>query len=266
MPILISGGDSFTWGRELPDQINENPSKLTWASLLAQKLNREYICTAKPGGANNTITRKVIKEISYHKNEDIAVVVMWTYTHRNEIRLRNCYPYNTIVHDVEYKKNFEIDDYFINFNAWHGLSFEEKMSFFSKNVDEGTRKFFQLQHEKLTELGITTAANEFYKVTGDAISHHHNTLKDIILLQFYLEKRNIPYIFCSATTELFDKQPPQIYECGLWDEINWNNWYKEDGFHVWSQKNNYEFCGNHPGLEAHQDWFNLIMPKISAIF
>ena len=93
MPLLISGGDSFTWGSELPDQKLDHlvnlPSKSTWAALIANQYNMDYICTAKPGGANNTIVRRIIKEINAHSGEDIYVAVMWTFTHRSETRLKN---------------------------------------------------------------------------------------------------------------------------------------------------------------------------------
>jgi hypothetical protein len=260
MPLLISGGDSFTWGSELGDETPSSPSQFTWSALLAKKLGYDYLCVAKPGCANNSIARRIIDAITENDWKELYVAVMWTYTHRNEIRLRNMYPYNTIVHDQSLATQFGIDDYNINFNAWHGLSFEEKLEFFPNGLDEFQHKFFKDQHDKLTEIGITNAADQYYKITGDSISHHIGTAKEIVLLQLLLESKNIPYFFCCATNELYGRQPPEVIKNGVWQAINWNKWYHEAGFHIWAK--DYPHCGNHPGKEAHRDWLELIYPTI----
>ena len=93
MPLLISGGDSFTWGNELPDQHLDHlvnlPSQSTWSARISQQYGWDYSCVAKPGCANNSIVRRVIKEINAHKDEEIYVAVMWTFTHRSETKLKN---------------------------------------------------------------------------------------------------------------------------------------------------------------------------------
>jgi len=264
MPLLIAGGDSFTWGSELGDETLTSPSQFTWSALLAKQLNYEYLCVAKPGCANNSIARRVIDAINQNQNKELYVAVMWTYTHRSEIRLRNMHPYNTIVHDKSLEAQFGIDDYYINFNAWHGLSLEEKLSFFPNGIDDNQHKFFSDQHDKLTEIGITSAADQYYKITGDSISHHINTAKEILLLQLLLESKNIPYFFCSASDELFKEQHPFVIQSGLIDNINWNKWYKEKSFKKFGD--DYPQCGNHPGVEAHTSWFNLIIPKVTECF
>lgn len=263
MPTLIAGGDSFTWGSELgDDKLNHAeyiPSKNTWSALLAKQYNMDYVCVAKPGGANNTITRRVIKAINDNKHSDLRVVVMWTYTHRSEIRLRNIHPYNTIVHNPVIAARYDIDDYWINFNAWHGLSYDEKMQFFPESMDESKRNFFREQHNKLSELEIVQASNFFYKVTGDYNYHNYNSLKEILFLEMYCNKNNIPFFFCSASDELLKLQPQDIINSGLYD-LNWNNWYREAAFNEWAKF--HPKCGNHPGHNAHIEWLQLIMPKV----
>jgi hypothetical protein len=266
MPLLIAGGDSFTWGSELGDETPASPSKHTWTAIAAQQLGFDYCCVAKPGCANNSISRRVLKAISENNYRDIVVAVMWTYTHRSEIRLRNMYPYNTIADSRSDAEKFGIDDYYINFNAWHGLSLQEKLSFFQNGMDSGQHKFFSEQHDKLTEIGITSAADQFYKITGDPIAHHINTAKEIVFMQLFLESKNIPYFFCSATTELYGPQHQEVLQNPLWQNIAWNNWYRETGFHAWAQENNYPINGNHPGIAAHGDWVKIIMPKLKECF
>ena len=268
MPILIGGGDSFTWGSELPDQhmdhLTNSPSQLTWASLVAKHYGYEYVCAAKPGCGNNSITRRVINQIAKHDSKEIYVAVMWTYTHRSEIRLRNMKPYNTVIHDPVVAARFDIDDFWINLNAWHGLSFEEKMSFFPKDIHPERYEFFREQHDTMTSIGITDASKYFYAPTGDNYYHQYNFLKEINLLQFYLQNKNIKYFFCLAADEMLNPEPLIVSDSGLWNTINWNNWYKENTFHKWAK--DYPHCGSHPGIEAHQDWFNLILPKINECF
>lgn len=265
MALLISGGDSFTWGSELGDDKfdhQENtPSKRTWAALIADKFNMDYICTAKPGGANNTIVRRIIKEIHAHSGEEIYVAVMWTFTHRSETRLKNLY--KLFESDI-IAARYDIDDSWINFNAWHGLPLDEKMSFFPPDISNEIREFFRKQHDKLTEIGVSEAAEKFFKITGDYVYHNFQTLKDICLLQYYCEKRNIPYFFCTASDELLKRQDPEVIVSGLYDDVFWDKWYRDAAFHVWAK--NHPQCGNHPGIEAHNDWFNLMLPKVSECF
>jgi len=267
MPTLIAGGDSFTWGSELGDdkfnRIEHTPSQRTWSALLSQQINMEYICAAKPGGANNTISRRVIKAINENKDAELYVAVMWTYTHRSEIRLRNMHPYNTIVNDPVIAARFDIDDYWINFNEWHGLSLDEKIAFFPNGLDEKQLKFFNDQHNKLTEIGIVSASDNFYKVTGDYSYHNYNSLKEMMFLQMYCEQRNIPYFFCSASDELFKPQPPDIMNSGLYD-LDWTRWYRDAAFNEWAK--HHPKCGNHPGHNAHIEWLQLIFPKVAECF
>ena len=267
MPTLIAGGDSFTWGSELGDDklnnLENTPSQQTWSALLAKHYDMEYICAAKPGGANNTISRRVIKAINENKNKDLYVAVMWTFTHRSEIRLRNMHPYNTIVHNPVVAARFDIDDYWINFNAWHGLSFEDKMSFFPKEMEKDNIIFFETQHKKLNELGIVQASDNFYKITGDYSYHNYNSLKEMMFLELYCKNKNIPFFFCSASDELFKNQPPDILSSGLHD-LDWNHWFSKFAFNEWAS--HHPKCGNHPGHSAHIEWMQLILTKVQECF
>ena len=267
MPLLISGGDSFTWGSELPDQYldyeKDIPSQLTWSAKIAQHYNMDYICAAKPGCANSTIARRIIKEIAAHKGKEIYVAIMWTFTHRSEIKLKN---YNSIdiARDPIVAAHYGIDDGWINFGPVHGLSFEEKMSYFPKDIDPERFKFFREQYDMLTKIGITAAGEKLYDISGDVSYYNYLTLKDICLLQYYCENYSIPYFFCTASDDLLIDQESDLLEYGLYDNLNRDNWYFDDAFHPWAK--NHPQCGSHPGIEAHADWFNLILPKVSQCF
>jgi len=274
MPILIAGGDSFTWGSELPDQqfdhLMNTPSQSTWSSLIAKHFNCDYICVAKPGCGNSTITRRILREIKKieerkESQDEIFVVAMWTFTHRSEIRLRDDLEHNKkLANNKLQAARYDIDDFWINFNAWHGLTFEEKMHFFPKEMDEWSKNYFVEQHEKLKEIGLSEASEKLYKVTGDWAYHNYNSLKEMLFLQLFCESKNIKYFFCSASDELFKEQHPFVIQSGLIDNINWNKWYKEKSFKKFGD--DYPQCGNHPGVEAHTSWFNLIIPKVTECF
>ena len=64
---LKSFGCSFIWGSDLPDDGRNLPrataSRLTWPALLAQDLEYEYECHARPGAGNLQITERLLNQI-----------------------------------------------------------------------------------------------------------------------------------------------------------------------------------------------------------
>jgi len=84
MSRLIVFGCSYAYGTGLPDcknwmfnkLHNLKPSKLGWASLLADKLNLELVNESFPGSSNTEIMYNVLK-YNYHKDD--TVVIMWTH-------------------------------------------------------------------------------------------------------------------------------------------------------------------------------------------
>lgn len=100
MSNLIAFGDSFTWGSDLSDEfillgntepdsvlleefgmLPNKPSSLTWTSLVAEYLNMNYKCYAKPGCSNNTIARTFLDKIDEINSNDL-VVINWTWINR----------------------------------------------------------------------------------------------------------------------------------------------------------------------------------------
>lgn len=81
--ILKSFGCSFIYGTDLADDglamIKSKPSKLTWPSLIAQSLNYEYQCYAKPGIGNLRISEQVLSQAYC---EPSLFVVGWTWIDR----------------------------------------------------------------------------------------------------------------------------------------------------------------------------------------
>lgn len=84
MSRLITFGCSYTYGTGLPDcknwmfnkLHNFKPSKMGWASLLADKLDLELVNESFPGSSNTEIMYNILK-YDYHKDD--TVVIMWTH-------------------------------------------------------------------------------------------------------------------------------------------------------------------------------------------
>jgi len=79
---LFSFGDSFTYGTELSDCIN-NYSRKTWPSLVANKLGLSYDCYAYGGTGNQQIAYHVVDIFSksIYKNRNLYVI-NWTWIER----------------------------------------------------------------------------------------------------------------------------------------------------------------------------------------
>ena len=72
MTVLIAGGDSFTYGSELPSQEH------AWANLLATRKGWNICNTARPAASNSAIRRNVMNAVHKYKELDLFVAVMWS--------------------------------------------------------------------------------------------------------------------------------------------------------------------------------------------
>ena len=78
-----SFGCSFIYGTDLPDCAPDScdqPSRLTWPALLAQNLNADYRCYARPGIGNLRIAQSVLAELA--NKDDAVYVIQWTWIDR----------------------------------------------------------------------------------------------------------------------------------------------------------------------------------------
>ena len=74
---IIAGGCSFTFGSELSDdEKGRIPSKKSWAHLLKEHTDWEYICAAKAGAGNSGIARRVFNAVTSCGKDDIGAVVV----------------------------------------------------------------------------------------------------------------------------------------------------------------------------------------------
>ena len=79
---LKSFGCSFIFGNELSDITvkSKNHSQLTWPALIAQRLNMEYACYARPGSGNLQILNNILDQVAQHNND--IYVINWTFINR----------------------------------------------------------------------------------------------------------------------------------------------------------------------------------------
>lgn len=88
MDRLITFGCSNTFGHGLPDCFippqhpGQEPSKLAWPQILADKLNKECINMSSPGSSNLKILESILK---FNFDSTDTVMVMWADPARDTI-------------------------------------------------------------------------------------------------------------------------------------------------------------------------------------
>jgi hypothetical protein len=89
--MLKSFGCSFVFGSDLPDDDRSGKyasySRMTWPSLLADKLNMQYCCYARPGSGNLRILEQVLTHAA--SNEQDFFVIGWSWIDRFDYQLGN---------------------------------------------------------------------------------------------------------------------------------------------------------------------------------
>lgn len=251
--ILLSGGDSFTLGNELSDSDPDNPtqpSKLSWASLLANDINYDYQCVAKAGCGNHAIARRVMEYCNSSPVDFVAV--MWTFPVRHEITIRS--DYVTEGKAIELV-NDELDKNWINLVLWQGMDYEEKVNQYGEiSNDPWFRLKFKEQCDWHKKTGLYDIARNWFTIL-DETYHFQATLESIIVLQTFLEKNSIPYVFTSATDQVYSVINSDHV---LTKVINRDHWVNNVGFFEWAENNNYKLHPmKHPEDRAHRDWIDL---------
>jgi hypothetical protein len=266
--IIVAGGDSFVFGSELKDQDGIVPSLLTYPALLASMINSEYRCVAKPGNANNAISRSIIAECERIKGNNVGAIVTWTFTNRYEFRFN----YNT---GQRHSPWYSI-------NSWSILDDPNEIAKEYHTMNLVDLEIQKSQIERAKKTGISDFAKVFFRHVGDSEYYElYSSLKEILFLQFYFEQNNIPYLFLPADNHFYNH--PNYYrqqdECldSLYKQIKWNQWFffeagsranetqEPRGFYQWAMENKYPVGTTHPLEEAHAAAANLIKEKFNEL-
>jgi hypothetical protein len=78
--LVKSFGCSFIFGTDLPDQVANNPSQLTWPAVFSQQQGHYYRCHAQGGIGNLVIANRVLQEVA----QDVTAlfIIGWTWSDR----------------------------------------------------------------------------------------------------------------------------------------------------------------------------------------
>lgn len=259
MGYLIAGGDSFIYGSELTDCVDESgveqASKLTFPSLIAKECGLEYVCTAMPGYSNTAIRRNVMDACETHTNIDL-VLVQWTFSSRFEFRFGNSY--------ADWKQ----------IGSW--LTIDDPKdhidkTFLNANDIVRDRHIKFLEYQKL--LGVSDFAKIFYKHIKLNYWEKYTTLSEMVMLQQYLTIRKIPYLFTVADSEFydifhktFDFEDQTIKTLKNQIDEKYIMYYPSNlGFLQWAMVNKFPFGTTHPMDEAHIEAANIVYEHLRYI-
>lgn len=259
MTTVLAGGDSFTWGSELADQLNGASSNSTIPALLAQSIGADYVCAASFGNSNGAIARQVINACHAHRGADIFVFVMWTFTHRYEFRFN----YNTGRRH----------------SPWHSINLWD----IEDDSNAAANSSYAHNKQLLENSGVADFARVFYKHVGTNEAYeYYSSLKEIVLLQNYLTVNGINFLFCPADNhfmyhESYNKYKHDVSIESLHSAIDWDKWFlfpsgsgpnqteSPRGFYQWAIENKYPVGQAHPLEQAHLDAANLMQEKFNEM-
>jgi len=247
MTILISGGDSFTYGNELDDCTPKSFSEYTWAANLATHLGMSYDCTAWGGHGNSAIARRTMTACQKHieQGHDIFVTVMWSYPSRYEFRFR----YDTHEHESPW----------CTITPWTHERDQNVILDAFKNFKETIFDHYKRNQLTAQTTGIADFSEHFFKDVGDSEYWElYTSIKEMVFLQDWLKQRNIDYLFTYVDDCLFKHNTPLDSTLKtLYDSLDYTKIYLPDhfeGFYKWAQANNYPFGATHPLEPAHVDF------------
>jgi len=242
MTVLISGGDSFTFGSELPSQEH------AWANLLATRKGWNICNVARPAASNSSIRRNVMNAVHKYKELDLFVAVMWSFPNRYEFR----FAYDT----------GHIDSPWYSINPWtyNDENFEEH--FFTKDDDVLAAQ--QANRANAEAKGMTAFAKSYVQnVAQTEYWEIYNSWCEIAMLQNYLIKHNIPYIFTQVDNSLFEcNSAMDSTLTTLRADIDMTKFVMDEGMFNWAKRTKQDFYTTHPRESAHIEWINMLYDRI----
>lgn len=242
MTVLIAGGDSFTYGSELPSQEH------TWVNLLAKRKDWNICNTAKPAASNSSIRRNVMNAVDRYKDLDLYVIVMWTFPNRYEFK----FTYDT--------GHFDSPWYSINPWTYNDQNFQEH--FF--NQDENVLEEQNQNRKNAESKGMTDFAKSFIKnVAETEYWEIYTSWCEIVMLQNYLVKNKIKYKFLQVDDSLFvynDTMDSTLKT--LLADIDKTKFVYTEGMFNWAKRTKQHFYTTHPKESAHVEWINMLYDRI----
>jgi len=240
MTVLISGGDSFTYGSELPSQEH------TWANLLANRKGWNMCNTARPAASNSSIRRNVMNAVHKYKDLDLFVAVMWSFPNRYEFR----FAYDT----------GHLDSPWYSINPWtyNDQNFEDHFH----NKDDEVLQAQQANRANAEATGISDFAKSYVEnVAQTEYWELYTSWCEIVMLQNYLDNQDIPYRFLCVDNSLLESNCEiDTTLTTLRQSINW--FAHNEGMYNWAKRTEQPFYTTHPRESAHIEWINMLYDRI----
>ena len=223
--ILLTNGCCYTGGHDNihDSQGNLNPpADYTWPNRLLLKNsleNYEVTNIAIGGNSNDKILRRTIEHIE--KNKVDAVIVQWTAMHRKELYFQPLGEWGNLCNHYELEdpldKALTTDSAFADKNMY-AMHFDKNVEY-----DESVLNIVDK---------ITRSASTDYFWQYSETDYIVQYFQKILVLQSYLESKNIPYVFTSMGSS--SHLPLMVNKIGLTtdyekilaSQINLNKWTK----------------------------------------
>jgi hypothetical protein len=240
MTVLIAGGDSFTYGSELPSQDH------AWANLLATRKGWNICNTARPAASNSSIRRNVMNAVNKYKDLDLFVAVMWSFPNRYEFR----FAYDT----------GHIDSPWYSVNPW--TYNDQNFADHFHNKDDEVLQAQQANRANAEATGISDFAKSYVEnVAQTEYWELYTSWCEIVMLQNYLDNQDIPYRFLCVDNSLLESNCEiDTTLTTLRQSINW--FAHNEGMYNWAKRTEQPFYTTHPRESAHIEWINMLYDRI----
>jgi len=242
MTVLIAGGDSFTYGSELPSQEH------AWANLLATRKGWNICNTARPAASNSAIRRSVMNAAHKYRELDLFVAVMWSFPNRYEFR----FTYDT----------GQLDSPWYSINPW-----THNDQNFADHFHTTNPEILRLQKENRANAekrGMSKFARMYVDQVADSEYWElYTSWCEIVMLQNYLVKHNIPYVLTQVDNSLFECN--SIMDSTLTTvraDIDMTKFITNEGMYNWAKRTEQQFYTTHPHESAHVEWINILYDRI----
>jgi len=256
---IITGGCSFTLGNELSDDVDgKTPSNKSWAKLLADHGDLQYVCVAFGGLGNPAIARRTFNAVSQNPDTK-GVIVMWSFLSRYDWAM----PRHKVLEDTRWA----------SISPWDTNNGNEE-AFRTMQGSETQQEQWRVRKETFRDTGVKDFAEAIYKYAANQYHETYLSWKSIIWLQNLLEKKNIPFMFTLADNSLFynefkEHKDKDSLMNALYQEIDFTKWFsfgeRMMGFNQWALLNDYPRGTTHPLDEAHQDAVKLMLPTFNKL-
>jgi hypothetical protein len=265
--IIVAGGDSFIFGAELADCTADTnrASQQVWPAVLARG-TADYVCTARNGASNQAIARRVIEYCESNQQQQLAVIVQWTFPGRYEFK----FAFDTGQQDT-----------WQSIGSWDIIDDVEQIEkeYHTNNASVSATQRRHLERAKRT--GLHDFAKQYFKgVASTEYWEIYTTLKEIVYLQNYLKVNQIPYMFACADNIVVSNATITQADASimtLYNQIDFGSWamfpagthpgetLEPRGFYQWAVENKYPMGTTHPLAQAHAAAAQLMKDKFNDL-